>query len=826
MSKKIYMICNAHIDPIWQWEWEEGAAEALSTFRIAADFCEQYEDYIFCHNEVLLYDWIEQYDPELFARIQSLVSRGKWHIMGGWHVQPDCNMPSGESFVRQMLSGRKYFLKKFGKVPHVAINFDSFGHSRGLVQIMAKSGYKGYIHMRPMPSFLTLPAKDYTWVGYDGSKITGMRPAGWYSTPKGQAALSMETLANNSPDGETIMRLWGIGNHGGGPSKKDLDDLVVLKEKLKQQGVELIHSTPEEYLEATTAVHDLPEFKESLVPWSPGCYTSQVRVKQKHRLAESTYYLTEMMCSHAAAAGLIEYPFKELSDAMYDIMTAEFHDVLPGSSIQPAEEMGMRMLDHAVEILTRIKAKAFFALSQGQKKAYEDKIPIFVYNPYPYEITEDIVCEFNLWDQNHELVFIDPKVYDENGRLCPTQSEKEYSTIPLQWRKRVVFTATLKPMQINRFDCGFETLPEKPKPEVLSNDSYFTLARGNAELKINRKTGLVDSYVKDGKNYVTDSAFGLEVFEDNFDPWGMLVTAFKNKIGEFKLLDAEATKKFLCLEAELEPVHIIEDGAVRTVAEAVFGYESSYAVIKYCLNEKGELKLDVRINWSEKQKLLRLNVPTLIKNSVCIGEQPYGEEALKDDYEENVSQRYIAVSDGKDCLLAVNNGIYGSCFDSESGTLKYTLLRSPSYCAHPVNDRKVMPEDRYMPYIEQGERDFSFLFTGGNSELLRPHASRIAQHFNMKPMSLSFYPTGTKQKPQSPVRLYGTDVITVNAIKTAEKNDGYIVRLFNPTDSAQSCRLSFGNAEIALQFGVYEIKTVRFDGESLFETDLMEGIIE
>ena len=76
MSKKTYIICNAHLDPIWQWEWEEGAAEALSTFRIAADFCEQYEDYIFCHNEVLLYNWIEQFDPPLFARIQDLVARG------------------------------------------------------------------------------------------------------------------------------------------------------------------------------------------------------------------------------------------------------------------------------------------------------------------------------------------------------------------------------------------------------------------------------------------------------------------------------------------------------------------------------------------------------------------------------------------------------------------------------------------------------------------------------------------------------------------------------------------------------------------------------
>lgn len=825
MGKKTYMICNAHLDPIWQWEWEEGAAEALSTFRIAADFCEQYEDYIFCHNEVLLYDWIEQYDPELFARIQKLVNLGKWHIMGGWHVQPDCNMPSGESFVRQILSGRKYFLEKFNKVPHVAINFDSFGHSRGLVQIMAKSGYKGYIHMRPMPNFLTLPAKEYTWVGYDGSKIVGIRPDGWYNSPKGKAAEVMRNMVKICPENDINMRLWGIGNHGGGPSKKDLDDLIDLKAEVQKNGDDIIHSTPEQYLAEAIKHHELPEFDHSLWCWAVGCYTSQVRVKQKHRAAENIYYLTEIMCSHAANEGLMEYPFKELADAMYDIMTVEFHDVLPGSSIQPAEEMGIRMMDHAIEILTRLKAKAFFALAAGQTKADSDKIPVFVYNPYPYEITEDIVCEFNLWDQDRNLYFMKPIVYDKDGKIIPSQCEKEYSTIPLNWRKRVVFRATLAPMTLNRFDCAFETFEERPALNAAQENGYFIINRGGATVKINTTTGLVDEYIKNGKNYIDGGAFGLEVFNDDFDPWGMMVTAFKEKLGEFKLLSPAQAKEFLYLENEIPSVHIIEDGDVETIVEAVFGYKNSYAVVKYILGESGDLRLDVRVNWGEKQRLLRLNIPTALKDSICVGEQPYGEEQLKDNFEENVSQKYITVSDNDNCFVAINNGIYGSCFDSKSGNLKYTLLRSASYCAHPLDDRIVMPQDRYMPYIDQGERDFSFMFSVGKKDELKPCVARKAQHFNMKPMALSFYPTGIGKLPQSPVKLLNTDVITLNTLKKAEKDDGYVIRLFNPTESEQNCRLSFYHAEITLQFGAYEIKTVKYDGEKLYETGLMEGII-
>ena len=137
--KNVYLLCNAHIDPIWLWKWQEGAAEAISTFRTAANFCEEVDGFVFNHNEALLYEWIEEYEPELFGRIQKLVADGKWHFMGGWYLQPDCIMLSGESFIRQIEYGRRYFKEKFDKTPTTAINFDPFGHTRGLVQILKKT---------------------------------------------------------------------------------------------------------------------------------------------------------------------------------------------------------------------------------------------------------------------------------------------------------------------------------------------------------------------------------------------------------------------------------------------------------------------------------------------------------------------------------------------------------------------------------------------------------------------------------------------------------------------------------------------------------------
>ncbi|MBQ8508566.1 MAG: alpha-mannosidase [Clostridia bacterium] len=824
MSKRLHLICNAHLDPVWQWEWEEGAAETLSTFRIAADFCEEYDSFLFCHNEALLYRWIEEYDMPLFEHIQSLVKRGKWKIMGGWHLQPDCNMPSGEAFVRQILEGRRYFLEKFGVAPTTAVNLDPFGHTRGLVQILAKSGYDGYMFMRPGgDQFLKLPSNEFRWRGYDDSEVTAVRIHGGYNSGKGRAAEKIRNYVNACKEGDFFLCLWGIGNHGGGPSKKDLDDIQVLTAEMASQDVKLIQSCPEEYLTEVNARRNLPTVDYSLNPWSPGCYTSQVRVKQKYRLAENTYFLTESICTHAADAGLIAYPERELAAAMYDILTVQFHDMLPGSSIQLAEELCIRMLDHAIEELSRVKARAFFALAAGQPKAASDRISVFAYNPYPYEIEGDWVSEFMLWDQNWNKEFLQPRVYNEAGEVIPSQCEKEHSTIPLEWRKRVVFHAKLAPMKLNRFDFAFDSIPEKPKPALAHSDSHYIFDNGSLHVEISRSTGLVDKLTKDGVSFLKPSAFALEVWEDNYDPWYMNAAGWFNCIDRFTLLSAEEAAEFCHTDAPLAPVHVIESGDVRCVVEAVFGYKTSRACVKYILSERDGLRVDVRIVWNEKQRMVKLLVPSDIGESVCLGDEAYGREQLFDDLRENIAQKYLALAGDTNALLVTNNGSYGSSF--QDGSLHLTLLRSPSYTAHPLPGRVTMPQDRYMPYIEQGERDFSFGFDFGGKDEILTQAGRASALFNTLPMVLSFYPTGVGSLPVSPVTLE-SDAVQLTAYKPAIHGGGRILRLYNPTDGVRSAKLTCRGVTWKGTLGRFEVKTLRFDGGSVSETDLMEGLLE
>lgn len=825
MSKRIHLICNAHLDPIWQWGWEEGAAEALSTFRIAARFCEEYDQFIFCHNEALLYRWIEEYDMPLFKKLQELVKAGKWHIMGGWYLQPDCNMPSGEAMVRQISEGRKYFQEKFGVTPKVAVNVDSFGHSRGLVQIMKKFGYEGYLFMRPHAHQLELPAEEFCWVGYDGSEVTAIRLGASYNTLKGHATEKIKTYFDTCPDGDSCICMWGIGNHGGGPSKSDLDQIAALSGEAKEKGIELLHSTPEAYLQEKYSDRSTPEFAKSINTVFAGCYTSQIRVKQKYRQAENEFFMAEIMASQAALAGKLEYPAEELTKALYDILLAQFHDMLPGTVIKLGEEQGLRMLDHAIEILSKIKARAFFSLSGGHKPAREDRIPMYAYNPYPYAIEGDFSCEFMLWDQDWDDPFLECEVYDEHDVRLPSQSEKENSNLPIQWRKRATFHAELAPMSISRFDCGFAKKKERPVYTMPIEGEHYVFRKGGLCIRLNRKTGLIDEYSQNGVNYVKPGAFELEVYEDNFDPWYMekqYESTWRNKIGSFVLADPKEAQSFGHLDMPIEPVHIIEDGAVRTIAEVLFTYGAARAVVKYIMSEREGLKLEVQLIWSEKQKLVKLNIPAAFTAEECIGEHMYGREALKNNLVENVSQKYTALCGEGRAILAVNNGTYGSSFDEKAGELKLTLLRSPGYCTHPLPGLNAVPQDRYIAYIDQGERSYEFLFRIGAKEEVLHSAARAAQQFNMRPMLLSFYAEAGGDRLEAPVQLLENDCIQMTALKRSDDGKAYTIRLFNPTEQPQTALVLAGEAKYSISFERFEIKTLRYENEALKECEITE----
>ena len=823
MEKTLHLISNAHLDPVWQWEWEEGAAAAVSTFRCAARFCREFDNYVFCHNESLIYRWVEEYEPPLFREIQELVRLGKWHIMGGWHVQPDCNMPSGEAFARQITEGRRYFKEKFGVEPTTAINFDPFGHTRGLVQLLAKSGYDSYMFCRPGQSECPLPAETFEWVGYDGSSVIGTRSAGGYGTGLGHALDKIRgTMPGVTDENPLGFCLWGVGDHGGGPSRQDIAAINQFIDEAREQGVTVLHSTTEDWFAAVRARvaetgQPLPRHEGDLNSWAPGCYTSQVQVKQKYRAVENALFKAEKIAVHAEALGLMAYPAAELGEALYDMLTVQFHDMLPGSSIQPAEQMIMRMLDHALELLSRVETRAFFALTAGQKEAVQGEIPVLAYNPHPYSVEGDFMCEFMLADQNWSGSFMLPVAY-QDGKKLPSQCEKEYSNIPLDWRKRVVFHATLPPMSMSRFDCKIVALDKKPvpgldvdagqDPEVLR----FTTPRMTVE--IGRRNGLIRRWLVGGADYLGAGAGAVDVMKDVDDSWGMTMQAWREKIGTFALLSDEEGTRFSDLDAPASSVRIIEDGDVRTVVEAVFGYEGSNVVVRYLISKTmPALDLEVRVINQTKRKLLKLRLPQALPDASAAMEVAFGEEPMTDWGKEHVGHKYLTVtgSDGRR-LTVLNRGTYGASFDN--GSVYLTLLHSPGYTAHPLGpDRHVMPLDRHSEHMEQGERLYAFrLIAGKVSDV---DAARAALAYNEMPTVLNFFPSGEDAMSPSPAEIplvmLSDSPVVMTALKRTEDGQDVLIRLFNPTAADAVCKVSSPALCLyeTLSFGKYEIRTFR-----------------
>lgn len=824
MAKTIYLICNAHLDPVWQWTWEEGAAETLSTFRTAARFCEEFDGFVFNHNEALLYQWVEQYEPALFRRIQSLVRQGRWHIMGGWHLQPDCNMPSGEAFVRQIAEGRAYFREKFGVTPTTAVNLDPFGHTRGLVQILRKTGFDSYLFGRPGNDDCPLPDDLFTWVGYDGSAVTACRTHG-YGTGLGKAEEKVRRAVDECGDDQAHICLWGVGDHGGGPSRQDILALDALADALRKDDVRLLHTTPEAFFARVREDgRALPRHEGDLNPWAPGCYTSLARVKHQYRALESAYFLTEQMVSAAHLQTGMAYPRQALRDALYDLLNVQFHDVLPGTVIEPAEAASLRMLSHGDEILSRIRQQAFFALSGGQAPAAADAIPILAYNPCPYPVEGDFACEMMLWDQNWAEEFSAPQVYAGDTAL-PTQAEKEYSNLHLDWRKRVVFHATLAPMQMNRFDCRYTRLPQKPQPVTREDADAFYLENAHVSARIGKQSGALESYTVDGKEMLAAPCC-LHIVRDDCDPWGMRVQSFPDRIGVFRPLMNTECSEWCGIRTPIDAVHCIESGDVRTTVEALLGFDRSRAAVQYSLSARDTaLQIGMRVQWAQTQRMLKFGVPTALDNARCVGQVAYGEEVLPQNGRENCAQKYIRMENDALSLAVCNDGVYGS--SAEDGTLYLTLLRAAAYCAHPIGERDILAEDRYTPHMEMGERTFRFLLCGGDAADVRARTPRDAQRMLADAVILSCYAPDGGEHHDAPITLTG-DAVEQTAFKKAEDGNGYILRLFNPFPTKAHIRLHAPawQVDAPMTLSPYEICTLRLTDGSVTQTDLLEKNME
>lgn len=796
----VYLLSNAHLDPVWLWRREEGIAETLSTFRVAADFCEEYEGYIFNHNESILYEWVEEHEPALFERIQRLVKEGKWRIMGGWYLQPDCNMPSGESIFRQIEVGNRYFMEKFGVKPTTAICFDAFGHNRGLVQILQKSGYENYLFMRP---YSFVPEHDFIWKGYDGSEILGHCMWRGYNSLKGSVGKKLaDAVKTAQEEGVSRLMLWGVGNHGGGPSKMDMEAIAQYQKEHPE--VTVIHSGCEEYF-AQVDKSKLARREESLVPAMVGCYTSMVRIKQLHRQLENKLTICEKMIASSGAS----YDKEELAKAEKALLFCEFHDILPGTVIKKAEEDSLRQLYYGLEIVSNCRNKLFFQLCAGQRKGNAGEIPVMVYNPNPYPVCQEIEIEFLLENQNHaEHEVTLAKVRDEKGNYLPTQNEKESSMLNLDWRKRVVFRGELAPMQITRFDCELYIYPEASRPIATcqENDTHFLFDNGRMQASINKKSGLLDSYVIDGETRLKENSGQIKVYEDDSDPWGSEVDGFYNCMGAFEPVSDQEANAFNGYPNEnIANVRIIENGDVRMIIQAVMKYDNSYAVVNYTF-PKNDTYIDIQIKMlsNDVNRMYKLAFETTYTDSTFMGQGMFGREMLKKEEKEMVYQKWCGLfvnesQKNATGFAVLNSGTHGG--SAKDGTLQISLLRTPIYSNLPIGDRPLSDPDRCHDHIDIGDREFTYRLVGDVN-----HLDAQAEVYNQQPYALSFFPSGAGKKPETTVSIDNREVL-LTSLKPIE-NGKVQARIFNTSGEKQTVTLQMSHKEVQATLGAFEIQTL------------------
>ncbi len=796
MKPTLHLICNAHLDPVWQWRWEEGASEALSTFRTAVELLHEHEDLIFNHNEAVLYRWVRQYDPVLFGEIQKLVSEGRWCISGGWYLQPDVNLPGAEALIRHIAEGRKFFREFFGATPTVAYNFDSFGHSGGLPQILARAGYKMYIHMRPQPHELALPSDLYRWRGIDGTEIVGLRiSVGLYHTERdniGQRLREGTKLALRLQ--RDVPVFWGIGDHGGGPTRQDLaviDDFTRTEDR-----VTVLHSTPELlYAALAEAAGSAPLVEGDLQRCFTGTYTSISRLKR--RCQESLGQLVQTEALRAGSWWLRDqaYPAAELDECWRDHLFNDFHDILPGSCIQPAEQDALDQYGRVAESVRRLRLGAAASFNQGPPRpAY---IPLTVLNSDPVlpVVPVEVDCMLDLRPKWKGTWHLD--LFDAAGNAVACQEEQPESLLPFNgWRRRVSFLA--RPGGIGATAYELRIAQGKPAHRGMTPAVRHTF-KG--------RTGLIEA-LDAGRDRECLAGGLLQpiVVKDEGDSWGTDHWKYGTIVGRF--------------EKESGP-EVIETGAIRTVTQTVMTFGKSRIVMNtYAYPEWPVLEVRLRITWNEIGRRLKLAVPTVFRSPQLLCEVPGGAIARPADGQEHVHGRWFMLEgpvNGSDTAFAVaHNGLHG--LDFANGEVRLSVLRSAAYCHEQGLPLRDLPEQKYM---DQGVHEIRLAVTAGDPDDVRQLLTGLADYLTAPPLTYAHLPlgipasAGTKEGVATPRQLLSVSPGTVRMLCCKQSNDAHalILRLQETTGNPASARIMMTRPSmtLSLAFKPFEIKTVRIE---------------
>jgi alpha-mannosidase len=817
---KIHLIGNAHIDPVWLWRWQEGFAEIKATFRSALDRLDEFPGFIFTCACASYYQWIEENEPPMFEEIRRRVAEGRWAVVGGWWLQPDCNLPSGESFARHALYSQRFFRQKFGKIAQVGYNVDSFGHHGMLPQLLHLSGMDSYVMMRPDSKEKKLPSNVFWWESPDGSRVLTFRIPFGYGSGWGRERILRKVDATDELMKEQdipFMMFYGVGNHGGGPT---IASLQVLEELRASRGTESAdYSSPDAYFDELRATgRDFPVVTGDLQHHASGCYSAISEIKANNRKAECRLVNAEKMMT--VASRLLGLPYRNdwIKRAWEDVLFNQFHDVMGGCSIQQAyddaRECHGEALKLAADALNAAVQKISWAIdTMGDASFHPSKdndwklwemqngSPVVVFNPLPWDV--DAVVQV-------------PKkisgLTDETGSpLCLQTVRAPQTNETDKWDS--LFTAKIPALGYRVFRAF------KEKEFAAPASGHFLCAGCSLEndwlrLELDPATGAISRlYDKSRGQEVLRGCGAVPVVIDDSesDTWAHGIFEFRKEAGRFS--DAQ--------------VKLIEEGPLRATLRAISRYGQSELRQDFTIyRDRPGVDVHVRLNWQEKLSILKFSFPVNVANPVPVYEIPYGSLERAADGREYPGQAWVDVSgvlpDGTRYGLALANTAKYS-YDVLDSELRLTVARSSIYADHyGVRDDQVEFMDQglqyfaYSLYPHEGGWQKSGIVRRAQ-ELLNPAVTVLETwHKGILPLCSSFLSVSQAN-------------IIVSALKIAEDGDDLVVRCVETEGrkTEAAIDLKFAGIRWDAVFGPFEIKTFRIGRTgAVCETNLLEDITE
>lgn len=787
----ISAVGHAHIDLAWLWPLRETIRKGARTFSTALRMLDRYPDYVFGASQPQLYEWIKQHYPKLYEQIKTKVREGRWEPQGAMWVESDTNVPGGESLVRQLLYGKRYFMQEFGLEMKSLWMPDVFGYTASLPQLLRKAGVDYMMTQKlSWSEYNRHPHHSFLWEGIDGSKVlTHMPPEDTYNSPAAPRSIAKieRDYLDKNVSGHALM-LFGIGDGGGGPGEEHLERLE--REK------NLLGLSPVVQEQSWRFFERLHEEKDRLQTWRgelylekhQGTLTSQARSKRYNRMMEKALRELEFASVLAFVETGRAYPAETLEAVWKEVLLYQFHDILPGSSIKRVYDESLQRYEALLE-QTEAMIRETYAGLAGRIAANDEACRAVVFNSLPWE-REQWVEIHGRWQKvqvsamGHTTVTVQP----EAGESTDARSEESSATVM-------------------ESAAGYEEAVRVSANErTLENDKLTVTFDPDGTIR-----SIIDKEA--GREVIPPGEAGnrLYVYEDEGDAWDFRHDYAAIAGQPLSLLDVQA----------------YDNGPFSGL---IFRYRFGESELKQTVKlEEGSRRIDFEtiVDWRERGKMLRTSFPVNVKSEHVTCEIQFGSigrpthrNTMWDFAKDEIcAHQWIDMSEPDYGVALLNDCKYGhrAC----GNVLDLNLLRSSSYPDPDADEAE--HRFTYSLYPHLGNHVQAEVYKRGY-ELNIP--LRIAEaSADQEATAL------TQREPKSFLRLSHPHVM-VESVKKAEDGDDIIVRLFETSGTRIRTTLQLGfaaeeawtadllerrltrleledGAQIPLTFAPFEIITLR-----------------